>query len=73
MKFERGGEAPAAPGLGLGLYISKRIVEAHGGRIWAKNNADGAGATLAFEIDSLGSKVMLSSSGNADRYGARLN
>jgi signal transduction histidine kinase len=37
-------------GTGLGLFISKSIVEAHGGEIWAENNVDGKGATFYFSI-----------------------
>ena len=37
-------------GSGLGLFISKGIVEAHGGNIWAENNADGKGATFSFSL-----------------------
>ncbi len=37
-------------GTGLGLFICKGIIVAHGGNIWAENNAGGKGATFSFSL-----------------------
>jgi two-component system sensor histidine kinase KdpD len=48
-KFTRGSRESATPGVGLGLAISRAIVEAHRGRIWVEDNA-GHGARFCFTL-----------------------
>lgn len=45
--------AKSFEGIGLGLYISKKIIEAHGGTLTAENNPDGKGASFSFSLPFL--------------------
>jgi signal transduction histidine kinase len=49
-------------GTGLGLYISKNIIESHGGSMWAENN-NGKGATFSFKIPLIKTDMIQNSSG----------
>ncbi|MBI2755168.1 MAG: hybrid sensor histidine kinase/response regulator [Chloroflexi bacterium] len=55
--FQPFGRAPNAskrqiPGMGLGLYICRQLVEQHGGRIWAESDGEGCGSTFYVRLPS---------------------
>jgi signal transduction histidine kinase len=51
-------------GTGLGLFICKSIVEAHGGTIWAENNSDGRGAKVSFNLPVLAKQTTINDIGS---------
>jgi signal transduction histidine kinase len=54
-RFERAVSARHFSGLGLGLYITRQIVEAHAGRIWVESQPD-AGSTFTVELPRSGER-----------------
>jgi signal transduction histidine kinase len=71
----RRAEASGLPGTGLGLYISRGIIAAHGGRLWAESAGEGHGATFRFTLPNdpaaggkdTSSELLTGSGGNDDR------
>jgi signal transduction histidine kinase len=49
-RFRRPGADPTVRGMGLGLYLSRHLVDVQGGRIWAESGGPGAGATFSIEL-----------------------
>lgn len=61
--FERATNAIAhnLPGLGLGLYICRGIIERHGGQIWAESDGEGCGTAFVVTLPTAGHGPSLSS------------
>ncbi|PJA89012.1 MAG: two-component sensor histidine kinase, partial [Candidatus Moranbacteria bacterium CG_4_9_14_3_um_filter_36_9] len=51
-KFSRGKDTKRlnVKGIGLGLYVGKFVVEAHGGRIWAESEGENKGSRFILEL-----------------------
>jgi two-component system sensor histidine kinase BaeS len=51
-RYGRGRRSARVDGLGLGLYISRRLVQAHGSDLWVRSSP-GTGATFGFHLSEV--------------------
>ena len=71
--FERGPKtiSPRLSGLGLGLSISRTLIELHGGTIRAESDGEGKGSTFSVELDAFVEKAIAPAARQADQRRAR--
>ena len=55
--FGRAGNTSGIPGMGLGLFICRTIVERHGGAMWAESAGEGRGTTVNLRLPYEGGPV----------------
>ncbi len=64
-RFRRPGADPGIRGMGLGLYLSRLLIDVQGGKIWAESEGIGKGATFVIEIPVAHDWSMTQDEGNA--------
>ena len=67
--FSKFTTSDSSSGTGLGLYICKNIIQAHGGKIWAENDSDGNGALFRFALPLIS---YLNSNSNSNNNSTKL-
>jgi signal transduction histidine kinase len=67
--YERNVSSSEVSGLGLGLFIARMIIEAHGGKIWATSPGPGQGSSFHFELPRSAQLLQGAELGPAETYG----
>jgi NtrC-family two-component system sensor histidine kinase KinB len=60
VEHQIGGQKPGVGGAGIGLYLTRQIIEAHGGRVWCESGEGGIGSRFSISLRAEPANVSLS-------------